>query len=173
MENEMKRRRTALMKEKRESNPDNFARKKLIFYLLSGMVILRFIYAAMYLTYCSIRGISLSTFEIIMVLFMVVVGLVVFWLIYRAGLKWAAYLALFGGVYSLYNAYNVHMFSYLNISDAFWDMTNIVLLIAIFIQLSVALFIIFDKKCKLYLRTMSEIQNKLTNEFLPQNNRLD
>ena len=161
MRNDLKEKRNALIKEQEEKNPDNFARKKLIFWLLAVMVVTRAIYSALNIAYCLIYELSVPAFDYFALLFIVIVALGFSYLIYSAGIKYAAYIAIAGGFLSLFNAYNDGIFFMLNTDDIFLNAVNIMFVATILIQIFVMSFISFDKKCRLYLNVMAEIKKDL------------
>ena len=161
MKSETKQKQTALIKEHENKNPENFERKKLIFRLLSAMVISRVLYAVMTLVYSAVNGFLFGATEVSAIFLTAFMGLVFSFLIYRAGMKGAAYLALGGGIYSLYVAYNDRVFLFLNTPDVFFNIMNITFVVSILIQTIVMLFISIDNKCNLYLGEVSAIQREL------------
>ena len=161
MRNDLKEKRNSLIKEQKEKNPDNFARRKLVFWLLAIMVVTRAIYSALNIAYSLIYEVPVTTFDYFALFFIVVVALGFSYLIYSAGIKLAAYIAILGGVMSLFNAYNDSILFMLNTDDTFFNAVNIMFVAALSIQIFVMLFIGFDKKCRLYLNVMAEIQKEL------------
>ena len=161
MRNDLKEKRNTLVKEQEEKNSDNFVRRKLIFWLLAGMVVTRLIYVVLNTAYCLIYEISIPSFDFFISFFMVVAAFGFSFLIYSAGIRPVAYIALLGGLVSLFSAYNSGILSMLNTEDIFFNAVNIMFVVTLSIQIFVMLFIGFDKKCRLYLNVMAEIQKEL------------
>ena len=161
MEKNIKEKRVALIKEYEEKNSDSFVRRKVIFGLLSAMVATRLIYVVLNFIYSVVYKLDIPNTGYFMMVLTIVVAYVFSFFIYQAGIKPATYLALFGGILSLISIYNNAVFM-LDASDIFLSVINIAFIVTILIQIFTMLFIIFDKKCKLYMDTMSEIQKTLT-----------
>ena len=162
MGKELKEKRLALIIEHEEKTPYFAARRKLIFRLLSVMVLSRAVHAVLQTVYLLAHGIQLQTYDCLMMFLMVVVGFVFARLIYASGIKPAVYLALFGGVYSLFMAWRDKVFLYLNTPDVFLNIVGIMLVAVILFQIGIMLFFCVDKKCGMYFKSMSAIRKEVT-----------
>ena len=161
MANPLREKERALIVERWERDPSAFERRELIFWLLVSMVATRLLYAISFTLYLTIRGIYVPTFEYIMMFFMVIVALVFGAILYSGGVMAAAYLALGGGAYSLFMAYNEGVFPPPITEDAFFNVVGILLTLSILVQMGTMLFVVLDKKCKIYLKTMNEIRKEV------------
>jgi len=161
MPNDMKLVEKALIKERQEREPDAFERKNLIFWLLAAMVGTRALHSILNASYCLIHGLDIPTSEYVMMFVMVLVALVFASIIYSAGALPAVYLALFGGVYSLFTAYNDGIFLMLSSQDTLISAMTVLFIGTIAIQILTMAFIGTDKKCRLYMRTMAEVRKEL------------
>jgi len=162
MANEMKMRQDNILMERREREPEAFERKGIIFGLLAAMVGTRLLYAILFTVFLLSHGINVPTFEYVMMYFMAAIAYVFAFIIYAGGQKFAAYLALFGGVYSLFNAI-VHddLLSLMATGDAFLSSVMFIFFATIVIQIVTMLFISVDRKCRLYVKMRAEVQKEM------------
>lgn len=161
--NQIKEIRNNLIREHEEKNPGCMERKKVIFYFLAAMVATRLIQVVLNAAYCMIHEFPVRPLEYVMMFMMVLVAFLFSHLIYSGGIIHAAYFGLFGGVMSIYNAYNDGVFSVFASTtiDILYIATIIIFISTIIIQIATMLFICFDKKCKAYLTAMSAVQKEL------------
>ena len=151
-----------LISERKEKDQDFSSRRKLVFGLLTAVVISRVIYAIAQLVFFKVHGIRASAFEITMLIFMIAYILLFCKMIYSNGSKPAVYLVLAGGLWSLYNAYRFGTFFMLNTADIFINARNIIFVITIFLQIFAALFLLVGKKSREYIGAMATISAYLT-----------
>ena len=159
---ELREKRHALIKEHEEKIPYFAAKRKLIFRLLTIMVLSRAVHAVLQTAYLLTHGVRPQAYDYLMMISMIVVAYVFAGLIYAFGIKPAVYLALFGGVFSLFNAWRNEVFLYLNTPDVFYNIVSILLVAVMLFQIGVMLFICVDKKCGMYLGSMSAIRKDVT-----------
>jgi hypothetical protein len=159
---ELKEKRLALIKEHEEKTPYFAPRRRLIFCLLLVMVLSRAVHAVLQTAYLMMRGVQLQAYDYCMMILMIIVAYVFASLIYAFGIKPAVYLALFGGVFSLFNAWRNQVFLYLNTPDVFYNIVSILLVVVMLFQIGVMLFLCVDKKCQMYLGSMSKIQKEIS-----------
>ena len=161
MANEMKTMETELVKAYRKKDPESFERRELIFRMLAVMVGSRVLYSILFVGYALAGGIVVPGIQYVMLLVMVAVALAFAKFIYSAGIKYAAYIGIGGGVYSLLMAYGDGTFHAIGAVDAFLSAVLGMLVISAVIQIAVMAFIAFDNKCKLYMSVMAEIRRDL------------
>ena len=101
----MKKKRISLIKEYAANNPDFQSGRKIVYNLLIILVTLRIIDFILVIIHSIINGNYLRPFDIFIKIIQVLVSFYFAIMIYSAGIKLFVYLALIGGIYSLFMAF--------------------------------------------------------------------
>ena len=159
---EMKELKKSLIAEHRERNPGVFVRRELIFWLLAAMVGTRLLYALLSTALFLMHGLDVPAFEYFQMFFMVLVALGFSHIIYSAGVIGAAYLALAGGIFSLFRAFTDGVFFIMTgAGDAILSAIMLIFVATIIIQIVTMAFISVDSKCKLYVQMRAEVSKEM------------
>jgi hypothetical protein len=166
---QQKEKRLALIKEHSEKNPSFQRSRKIIFYIVTVLAVLRIIngVAAMVMSIFFSEPISFDVLFYISIVFAllpiclyIATIILVAHLIY-SGVKAINFVLIIGGVYSLYNAYDTGVFDNLNTTDMLLNVTNYFVLAIIFIQSAGAIFMLFNKNADAYFESMSTIHHEM------------
>jgi len=155
----LKEKKSALMKDAKE-NPNFLAGKKRILYVMSVILGFRIFHAISQLVYISANNIPFDNY-IMTIIIMILSFLFFFFMIYWGGIKLATYLVILGGIQSIILANRDQVWLVFNTLDSFFNFINIVFHIAILIQITGMIYLIFDKLSNVYFQTMADIQNEL------------
>ncbi len=160
----------ALIAQYEDVYPGYQDRKPLIRRLLFTLVALRALYALLVIGVAIAHGIPLRP-----TLYAVqIVSVMVAWFfadaISRSGAKPLIYVMLLGGVYSLYQAYRDGIFFALGSDSWLFRLSNYVFIASILVQIGVPIFLLIDKKCRLFSTGMQAVQQAFTQWQKDQSN---
>ena len=158
-ENLLKEKKSALVTEAKE-NPDFHAGKKRVLYVMLVILGFRFFHIILQLVYMSANRIPLDS-HIVTFIIMILSLLFFIFMIYGHGIKGATYLAILGGVYSIFLALRDQVWLVFDTFDPFFNFINLIFHITIFIQIVGMIFLIFDKLSNVYFKAMAHVQNEL------------
>ena len=157
MGNLIKEKRNAIINEYAGNNPDFKSGRKIVWYLMIMFVSFRAIAAILVITHSMINGNYLKTFDIFAQIFQVLVAYFFATMIYLFGIKGFVYLALIGGIYSLFMAYKKNAFYGFGNDDILFNINTVIFIISIIIQISSMTLFIFNSKCKVFFNLMPAI----------------
>jgi len=161
MSNLFKEKRNSLMKEFSENKPEFLIGKKIVCYLMFLLVTSRIIHAILVIIHSMINGNYLNPTSIISQLFQVLVLFIFSMLIYASGIKGVSYLLLLGGIISIAFAFMNNAFFGFGSEDILFNIIVIIFTLSIAIQICSVVFIIFNKKCKVYFVVMKDLMIEL------------
>ena len=161
MPNDMQIKQADILARRRVIEPEAFERQGIIFWLLAAMVGTRLLYAILFTMYFNLLGFRVPTSEYVMTYFMVLIALLFAFIIYQGGQKFAAYLGLFGGVFSLFRAFTDGVFFMIGTVDAILSSIMLIFVATIIIQIVTMAFICFDSKCRLYMQMRAEVSKEM------------
>ena len=161
MPNDMQIKQSSILARRRVIEPEAFERQGLIFWLLAVMVGTRLLYAILFTMYFNLLGVRIPTSEYVLMYFMVLVALLFAFIIYQGGQKFAAYLALAGGFFSLFRAFADGVFFMIGTVDAILSSIMLIFVATIIIQIVTMLFISVDSKCRLYMQMRAEVSKEM------------
>jgi hypothetical protein len=158
---QFKEKRTSMIKEYEETNPDSLVAKRLIFRLLSIIVISNLVFVILSVAYPFINGVHMPVNDIF-IRFMPVLWVFAFSSrVYKIGSIPSACLIILAGALSLIFVPNYVIILLHGLGDFFFNMLTILGIIIIGFQIFAMLFILFEKKCKLYMSAMAGIYKDL------------
>ena len=155
--NLIKEQRNALIKEYAENNPDFQSGRKIVYNLLTILIMSRILHFILVITHIIINGNYLGTFGVFLQIFQVLIACCFAIIIYSIGVKGLVYLALIGGIYSLYSAFQKNAFYGFGNDDILFNINVVIFIISMTMQIFSMTFFIFNNKCKVFFNVMPSI----------------
>jgi len=166
--NQNKEKRLSLIREYGERNPDFKSGKQVILYSQVFFIFFRIINSVCQATYIIISGAPFSFMNAFVWVGEILIAFIYAFFI-NAGIKPLVYLLLFGGLNSLYRAYESGFFENLNSAGLFFDIVSCAVLAAMLIQIASALFMLISRKANVFFREMPSLRKELSN-WIKDNN---
>lgn len=160
----IKEKRQMLLNELQETNADFATGKRMIFSLFAVLIASRIIYIILDLVSYLANNVELNGSELSKMAAMLLSVLLFAFLIYSSGIKGFAYLALGGGLLSLFQAYQANVFFYFVNgtgmgTDPLLLTMAIFYMLSIFIQIAAMATISFHPKCDVYFKELTNVRN--------------
>ena len=138
-------------------NPDFEAGKKIILYVLCVVIGFRVFSLVLQLIYLLI-GNALWNMATLVSMIGVPIGTLLFAAMIYTGSKGFVYIALFGGIFSIFQTMQGQVLFNFTTFDTFFNVSNIVFHLAIFVHIIAMIYLMIDKKCDVYFQEMKNIQ---------------
>jgi len=168
MSNLMKEKRKEMINEFARDNSDFYSGKKIVYYLMMGIVLSRIIYSVFEISYNVINNSFLGPFSFFIIFFQVLIVFFFMFMIYYSGIRNFSYILLLGGIISLFKTYKDGKFYYFNNGDIFYDIYFVFFIIMLLLQMGGMIFLIFNKKSNVYFSIMKDVLKEMQKMYKPE-----
>ena len=165
-EKKTKAERNRLLKEKRNNlleeykNPEFDTGKRITFYTMIAVAAFKIFHVLLQVIYLLVNNIPLIASGVF-IFMLTTFATFYFTLLIIIGSKTFVYVSLIGGFFSIAHANTNQMFLHFNADDGFFNLVQVVFHFVILIQIAAAVYLLIDKRCNVYFKSMSEIQKEL------------
>ena len=165
MNNSFKEKRNALINEFAGNNLGFQSGRKIVNFLMMAIIILRIIHASFVIIHSGINNNYLGPFGIFIQIISILISILFALMISNAGVKGLVYLALIGGIYSLFSALQNNAFYGFGKDDALFNISTIFFIILVLFQIVGMLILLLNTKCKVFFVVMSNVGREFQKSF--------